>query len=118
MVARVAQWLWRLQPDTLGLSPSAAGFSPFSPFLVEQAELHNMIFYIGLSIYTLWKLSTPGHKLVVSCLVCCNRPKQVITMYYTPTTVHTSPKLHTYVHTEEQARVPNTHVCTYVHKYA
>ena len=40
VVARVAQWLWRLQPDTLGSSPSAAGFSPFSPFPVEQAELH------------------------------------------------------------------------------
>ena len=38
VVARVAQWLWRLQPDTLGSSPSAPGFSPFSPFLVEQAE--------------------------------------------------------------------------------
>ena len=40
MVARVAQWLWRLQPDTLGSSPSAAGFSPFSPFFVQQVELH------------------------------------------------------------------------------
>ena len=40
VVARVAQWLWWIQPDTLGSSPSATGFSPFSPFLVEQAELH------------------------------------------------------------------------------
>ena len=27
----VAQWLWRLQPDTLGSTPSAAGFLPFLP---------------------------------------------------------------------------------------
>ena len=33
----VAQWLWRLQSDTLGSSPAVAGFSLFS-FLPEQVD--------------------------------------------------------------------------------
>ena len=42
MVARIAQWLWRLQPDTLCLSPSATGYFPLSTFFVEQVELHQV----------------------------------------------------------------------------
>ena len=42
----VAQWLWRLQSDTLGSSPAVVGFSIFS-FLLEQVgfQLTSIIKY-------------------------------------------------------------------------
>ena len=41
----MAQWLWQLQPDTLGSSPAAAGFSLLS-FLPEQIEFQRKLYSI------------------------------------------------------------------------
>ena len=40
----MVQWLWWLQPDTLGLSPTAASFSLVS-FLSEQVVYHTVIYH-------------------------------------------------------------------------
>ena len=41
----VARWLWRLQSDTLGSSPTVASFSLFS-FLPEQVEFQWNFYYV------------------------------------------------------------------------
>ena len=41
----MAQWLWRLQSDTLGLSPAVASISRFS-FLYEQVDFQRNIYLL------------------------------------------------------------------------
>ena len=56
----VAQWLWRLHPDTLSSSPAVAGLSLFSS-LSKQVVFHTIIyihhqhtsFYMAFSAVTI-----------------------------------------------------------------
>ena len=52
----VAQWLWRLQSDTLAWSPTVAGFR-FSPFFTSRLNSSQTFVYVRTYYYV-------GHNVV------------------------------------------------------
>ena len=69
----MAQWLWRLQSDTLGSSPAVAGFSlfSFSPKQVGfQQNFYNVRMYLCMYEHTqcivFWRDSGPHHNNIAT----------------------------------------------------
>ena len=60
----MAQWLWRLQSDSLGWSPTAASFSLFS-FLPEQVEFHLNLRVCSVMLYNLSLYSISSYHIVL-----------------------------------------------------